>query len=312
MLNISAELVPAKRPPSPHITARPHQRNDMDTAAASLFPPAAAKPRGVLSPLHVSRSGLVPRQRSLLAVRCAHFRAPPPPPPLPRADSDDAAAKAHPRLRLRLLAEEFRALPSDADRARRLLSLAAALPRLPEPDRAQGNRVMGCVARVWLVARCNAATGWRMRFAADSDSDLSRGYCACLVAALDGAKPEDVLAVDPADPDLAPLGAGITAARSRASTWHNVLVGMQKRARTAIAAREGRHPGKPFPSLVIARDGAVRAQGSYAEAQVSSFTRSSCSVDLSGWLVGYMNVRGTFFFFLDTCSCTVGLERLAT
>jgi hypothetical protein len=135
-----------------------------------------------------------------------------------------------------------------------------------------------------------------MRFAADSDSDLSRGYCACLVAALDGAKPEDVLAVDPADPDLAPLGAGITAARSRASTWHNVLVGMQKRARTAIAAREGRHPGKPFPSLVIARDGAVRAQGSYAEAQVSSFTRSSCSVDLSGWLVGYMNVRGTFFF----------------
>jgi hypothetical protein len=142
-----------------------------------------------------------------------------------------------------------------------------------------------------------------MRFAADSDSDLSRGYCACLVAALDGAKPEDVLAVDPADPDLAPLGAGITAARSRASTWHNVLVGMQKRARTAIAAREGRHPGKPFPSLVIARDGAVRAQGSYAEAQVSSFIRSSWSVDLSG--VGYMNVRGTSFFFFfsfDTCS----------
>ena len=244
-------------------------------AAASLLPRAAASsllPRHVLSPLHVSRSGLLPRQSSFLAARCAHSRAPPPPPPLPRADCDDAAAKAHPRLRLRLLAEEFRALPSDADRARRLLSLAAALPRLPEPDRAQGNRVMGCVARVWLVARCNAATGWRMWFAADSDSDLSRGYCACLVAALDGAEPEDVLAVDPADPDLAPLGAGTTAARSRASTWHNVLVGMQKRARTAIAAREGRHPGKPFPSLVIARDGAVSAKGSYAEAQVSSFS----------------------------------------
>jgi quinolinate synthase len=169
---------------------------------------------------------------------------------------------------------------------------------------------MGCVARVWLVARCNAATGWRMRFAADSDSDLSRGYCACLVAALDGAKPEDVLAVDPADPDLAPLGAGITAARSRASTWHNVLVGMQKRARTAIAAREGRHPGKPFPSLVIARDGAVRAQGSYAEAQVSSFTRSSCSVDLSGWLVGYMNVRGTFFFWIHVRALLVSSDLL--
>uniref|UniRef100_A0A0D9XYP5 Anamorsin homolog n=1 Tax=Leersia perrieri TaxID=77586 RepID=A0A0D9XYP5_9ORYZ len=102
-----------------------------------------------------------------------------------------------------------------------------------------------------------------MRFAADSDSELSRGYCACLVSALDGARPEEVLGVDPAD--LAPLstpGAG-----SRASTWHNVLVGMQKRARAAIAAHEGRPPGEPFPSLVIGRDGAVRAQGSYAEAQ---------------------------------------------
>ncbi|CAN6360718.1 unnamed protein product [Urochloa humidicola] len=249
----------------------------MDTTAASLFSPAAAaKPHRVLPPLlHVPRGVLHPRPhpRALLAARCAHSRSHPL--PLPRADGSDssssaaAAAGAHPRLRLRRLADEFRALPSDADRARRLLSLASALPRLPDPDRAPGNRVMGCVARVWLASRLDAAGG-RMRFAADSDSELSRGYCACLVAALDGAAPEEVLAVDPADPALAPLGrAGMAAAaaRSRASTWHNALVAMQKRARAAIAAREGRHPGDPFPSLVIARDGAVRAQGSYAEAQ---------------------------------------------
>ncbi|KAL6644140.1 hypothetical protein ACP70R_018906 [Stipagrostis hirtigluma subsp. patula] len=233
------------------------------TAAASSLVAPTARPRAVLLPLNAPRGGLPGRARgSLLAVRCAHPRAPPPPPPspLPRAASeDDQHGPAHPRLRMRRLAEEFRALPSDADRARRLLSLAAALPRLPEADRAPGNRVMGCVARVWLVARCDAAG--RMRFAADSDSELSRGYCACLVAALDGARPEEVLAVGPAD--LAPLGA----TRSRASTWHNVLVGMQKRARAAIAAREGRPPGEPFPSLVIGRDGEVRAQGSYAEAQ---------------------------------------------
>ena len=218
---------------------------------------------------------------------CAHSRAPspPPPPPLPRTDGSEAASGAHPRLLLHRLVEEFLALPSDTDRARRLLSLASALPRLPEPDRAPGNRVMGCVTRVWLAARCDG--GGRMRFAADSDSELSRGYCAFLVAALDGATPEEVLAVDPADPGLAPLGAGMAAARSRASTWHNVLVAMQKRARAAIAAREGRHPGEPFPSLVIARDGAVRAHGSYAEAQVSSpFLQTSLdhgwSISLSG------------------------------
>jgi quinolinate synthase len=106
-----------------------------------------------------------------------------------------------------------------------------------------------------------------MLFAADSDSELSRGYCSCLVSALDGARPEEVLDVDTAD--LAPLGVA-AGARSRANTWHNVLVGMKKLARAAIAAREGRPRGEPFPSLVIARDGAVRAQGSYAKAQVRS------------------------------------------
>ncbi|XP_039817261.1 quinolinate synthase, chloroplastic [Panicum virgatum] len=155
-------------------------------------------PLPLSDPLHVPRGIITPR--GPLAVRCAHSRAPPPPPPppLPRTDGSEAASGAHPRLLLHRIAEEFLALPSDADRARRLLSLASALPRLPEPDRAPGNRVMGCVARVWLAARCDG--GGRMRFAADSDSELSRGYSAFLVAALDGATPGEVLAVDPADP----------------------------------------------------------------------------------------------------------------
>ncbi|TVT97954.1 hypothetical protein EJB05_56780, partial [Eragrostis curvula] len=235
------------------------------TAARALFAPAKPRRAGcaVAPPPPLPHA---PRARgSRLAVRCAHSRVPPPPPPLPRADDASAAVAESPRLRLQRLAEEFRLLPSDADRARRLLSLAASLPRLPERDRAPGNRVMGCVAQVWLASRYDAAAG-RMRFAADSDADLSRGYCACLVAAMDGARPEEVLDVDPAV-DLAPLGGLAAGTRSRASTWHNVLVAMQKRARAAVAAREGRHPGTPFPSLVIGRDGAVRAQGSYAEAQ---------------------------------------------
>jgi hypothetical protein len=58
-------------------------------------------------------------------------------PPLPCADdSEGAAACLHLLFLLRRLAEEFR-----------------TLPWLPEPDRAPGNRVMGCVARVWLAAR---------------------------------------------------------------------------------------------------------------------------------------------------------------
>ncbi|PNT65217.1 hypothetical protein BRADI_4g39020v3 [Brachypodium distachyon] len=243
----------------------PHHAASMDAstthAAAAPFATPANKPRLLLIPPNPSRCLARPRGGSV-AVCCAHS-PPPPPAPLPRAaasgNDEDEEEFAPPGLRLRRLAEEFRALP-DAARVRRLLAYGAALPRLPEADRVAANRVMGCVAQVWLVGGVDGAG--RMRFAADSDSEISRGYCACLVSALDGARPEEVLDADPAH--LAPLG---VAARSRASTWHNVLVGMQKRARAAIAEREGRAPGQPFPSLVIGRDGAVRAQGSYAEAQ---------------------------------------------
>ncbi|KAG8048469.1 hypothetical protein GUJ93_ZPchr0009g508 [Zizania palustris] len=239
---------------------------DVSSLAAALpslvAPTMNLKPR-LAFPLHpFSARGGGAHPRGSVAVGCAHSNVPP---PLRRAaDEEDQGEDADPRLRLHRLAEEFRAVP-EAGRARRLLAYAAALPRLGDADRVAANRVMGCVAQVWLVGRCDGAG--RMRFAADSDSELSRGYCACLISALDGAHPDEVLDVDPAD--LAPLGVA-AGTRSRASTWHNVLVGMQKRARAAIAVREGRSPAGSFPSLVIGRDGTVRAQGSYAEAQVSS------------------------------------------
>uniref|UniRef100_A0A0E0J959 Quinolinate synthase, chloroplastic n=1 Tax=Oryza nivara TaxID=4536 RepID=A0A0E0J959_ORYNI len=232
--------------------------SSLAAAAPSLVaPPLHHKPHLAFPPHHPSPA------RGSIGVRCAH--SPSPHPLRPSAATADEEVSLPPSLRVSRLAEEFRVSPDAADRARRLLARAAALPRLGEADRVAANRVMGCVAQVWLVGRCDGAG--RMRFAADSDSELSRGYCACLVSALDGARPEEVLDVDPAD--LAPLGgaAAGTGARSRASTWHNVLIGMQKRARAAIAAREGRPAGEPFPSLIIGRDGAIRAQGTYAEAQ---------------------------------------------
>ncbi|KAM0838713.1 hypothetical protein ACQ4PT_060793 [Festuca glaucescens] len=232
---------------------------DTSTPAAVASFVTLAKTPNLLLPSNPFRC--LTRPRASLAVCCANSHASPPPPsPLPRVASDEEEV-APPRLRLRRIAEEFRAL-SEADRAHRLLAYAAALPRLTEADRVAANRVMGCVAQVWLLGRCDGAGN--ILFAADSDSELSRGYCSCLVSALDGAPPEEVLDVDTAD--LAPLGVA-AGARSRANTWHNVLVGMKKLARAAIAAREGRPRGEPFPSLLIGRDGAVRAQGSYAEAQ---------------------------------------------
>ncbi|KAF4380108.1 hypothetical protein F8388_018232 [Cannabis sativa] len=77
---------------------------------------------------------------------------------------------------------------------------------------------MGCIAQVWLAAGLDKEG--RMRFAADSDSKIMRGFCYCLVSILDGAAPEEVLTMK--TDDLKALNVGLLGGqRSRANTWHN-------------------------------------------------------------------------------------------
>lgn len=49
--------------------------------------------------------------------------------------------------------------------------------------------------QVWISAELDASG--RVRFSGTSDSGLSRGLCAVLVAALSGLTPEEVLQVGP-------------------------------------------------------------------------------------------------------------------
>lgn len=153
---------------------------------------------------------------------------------------------------------------------------------MEDSGRVDSNRVMGCTARVWLQARLDQ--NGKVRFVADSDSEITKGFCSCLVWVLDGADPEEVMKVK--TEDLADLNVGVPGReRSRVNTWHNVLVTMQKRTRALVAERDGKvQPFEPFPSLVVTADG-VEAKGSYAEAQVSV-------------------IRVWFYFFSDfLCDC---------
>lgn len=126
----------------------------------------------------------------------------------------------------------------------------------------------GCTAQVWLHVRLDGEN--KVRFFADSDSEITKGFCACLVWILDGAAPEEVLAMK--TEDLGALnvmglnGKGVSSS-SRVNTWHNVLMSMQKRTKALVAEMEGRMRSEPFPSLVITAEG-ISAKGSYAEAQV--------------------------------------------
>eukprot|EP01018_Ginkgo_biloba_P025536 Gb_22262 [translate_table: standard] len=167
--------------------------------------------------------------------------------------------------RLNRILAEFKTLEDPRDRVRRLLEYSSLLPPLPPCDRVSSNRVMGCTAQVWLTAELGS--DGRMYFGADSDSEITRGFCACLINSLNGALPEEMLQVK--TEDLSTINIGVAGgAKSRANAWHNVLISIQKRTQSILARKAGKPPVEPFPSfLVTAED--ISAQGSFAEAQVT-------------------------------------------
>ncbi|KAK3223473.1 hypothetical protein Dsin_010498 [Dipteronia sinensis] len=137
--------------------------------------------------------------------------------------------------RLQLLASEFRSLTEPIDRVKRLLDYAAVLPALEESARVPANKVTGCTTQVWLEVVMDDRG--KMRFRADSDSEITKGFCSCLITVLDGSDPEEVLRVK--TEDLTEMNVGVHGkAVSRVNTWQNVLVGMQKRTHFLVTRQE--------------------------------------------------------------------------
>lgn len=147
------------------------------------------------------------------------------------------------RTKLQLLVSEFKSLTEPIDRVKRLLDYAAVLPGLDESGLVQANKVAGCATQVWLEVVMDERG--RMRFKADSDSEISKGFCSCLIMVLDGAEPEEVLGFKTEDLTEMNVGVGVShvgikAAASRVNTWQNVLLGMQKRTLCLVMKREGK------------------------------------------------------------------------
>ncbi|CAH8382753.1 unnamed protein product [Eruca vesicaria subsp. sativa] len=142
--------------------------------------------------------------------------------------------------KLCLLVSEFRSLTEPIDRVKRLLNYAMELAPLDDSARVPENRVPGCTTQVWLDVKMDELG--RMRFRADSDSEISKGFCSCLIWILDGARPEEVLGVR--GEDLVEMNVGVHGkAQSRVNTWQNVLMSMQKRTMALVVDADVAHGG---------------------------------------------------------------------
>lgn len=284
----------------------------MDTAALSMR--AVSSSFFCNSPNPKSSHTSNPKPASPPVVRCVYSQSPHPssryhPKPISKTPlSCSAVTSHHPNTsgsdyltapastigaatteaKLQLLIQEFQSLTDPVERVKRLLRYAELLPPLGDSLKSTASRVPGCTAQVWLHVELGDDN--KLRFLVDSDSEITKGFCSCLVVVLDGATPEEVLALRPED-----LGAlnlvGLNDRKggyssSRANTWHNVLISMQKRTKALVADREGRPRSELFPSLIVSADG-IQAKGSYAEAQVGLILKSFHVVwyDLISYLV---------------------------
>ncbi|KAM0059423.1 putative Fe-S metabolism associated domain, SufE [Helianthus debilis subsp. tardiflorus] len=131
-----------------------------------------------------------------------------------------------------ILVSEFKSLPEPIDRVKRLIHYASLLPEVEQSCKVEANRVTGCTAQVWLEVVMEA--DGTMRFRVDSDSEITKGFCYCLVWLLDGAAAGEVVEVRV--DDLSEMNVGVLPVRvsSRVITWHNVLLSMQTRTRDLV------------------------------------------------------------------------------
>ncbi|XP_076926538.1 quinolinate synthase, chloroplastic-like [Bidens hawaiensis] len=206
-----------------------------------------------------------------------------------------------PLTMLQSLKSEFKSIPDSLERVKLLLHYAKLLPEANESIKTVSNRVMGCTAQVWLDVKMNP--DGTMRFTADSDSDVTRGYCYCLISVLDGAKPKEVLMLKTGDlGDLSVDIIGVNNVKSgynsRVNTYYNVLVSMQKRTKAIVAERYGRVSGEAFPGLVITEEG-VEARGGFAEAQARYLFPDDVKVQELANLLKEKQIGVVAHFYMD-------------
>ncbi|XP_074294663.1 quinolinate synthase, chloroplastic [Silene latifolia] len=214
----------------------------------------------------------------------------------PSPSSSSSSSSSSTSLKLSKLISEFQPLTTPIDRLTRVLDYATILTS-PSSIRTRSNRVMGCTAQVWLDAHLD---GDSVRFTADSDSEVTRGLCGCLVWLLDGATPEQVLSVTV--DDLAELNVnGVVnglSSRSRGNTWHNVLLAMHKKTKLLLLEKQGGGVGEEFPSLVIS-EGGISAHGSFAQAQARYLNPNQSQVNELVNLLKEKNTGIVAHFYMD-------------
>ena len=92
------------------------------------------------------------------------------------------------------LIDDFELFEDWMDRYQYLIDMGRRLPEFPDENRNDDNRIRGCQAQVWFVAREDDG---RLYFQAVSDAAIVSGLIALLLRLYSGRKPQDILDTPP-------------------------------------------------------------------------------------------------------------------
>jgi len=124
------------------------------------------------------------------------------------------------------LFEEFDELGDWEDQCDYLIDLGFELPKLPEAEMTEQNKVHGCQSNVWLVANVSDDTPATIEIIANSDAIIVNGLIAVLLAMYSGKTAEQILAIDPRE-----VFGRLGLERHLSSQRRNALFGMVQRIR---------------------------------------------------------------------------------
>jgi cysteine desulfuration protein SufE len=137
------------------------------------------------------------------------------------------------RLTTEALIDQFNQLADWEARFDYLLDLAAQLPPLEEADLVDENRISGCLSHVWVKCALSEESPPRLRFVAQSDSQLVGGLIAVLMVVYNGRTLREVLDVD-ADAVFKQMDLQANLSPTRRNGLHGIVQHLRGRAAAGL------------------------------------------------------------------------------
>lgn len=133
------------------------------------------------------------------------------------------------------IVDDFALLEEWDDRYRYVIELGRKLAPFPEQERADVNKVQGCVSQVWLATTIQRRDGNAvLTFAGDSDAHIVRGLVAILIALLSGRPAREIAGEDPIAL-FERLGLGEHLTPQRSNGFRSMVARMRADAQAVLA-----------------------------------------------------------------------------